>query len=139
MAKIEGSGAAAVALSALRAQQARMRVIAENMANSSSTGSTPGAEPYRRQMPIFKPAETSDGAVGVVMTGVRPDPSAFGRAYEPGHPAADAQGYVKLSNVSGLVEGLDMKNAQRSYEANLNMIENLNAMDRRTLDLIKRP
>lgn len=138
MAKIEGAGAAAVAASALRAQQARMRVIAENMANSASTGATPGADPYRRQVPVFKPAVAEDGSVGVTMSGVRPDPSPFTEQYDPGHPAADAKGYVKLPNVSGLIEGLDMKNAQRAYEANLNVLETLDAMDRRTLDLIKK-
>lgn len=137
MARIEGTGLVAVVLSALRAQQARMRVIAENMANSGSTGRTPGADPYRRQAPVLKPARAADGSVGVTMS-VQADPSPFGMKYDPGHPAADKLGYVKLSNVSGLVEGLDMKQAQRAYEANLSALESRNAMDRRTLDLIKK-
>jgi flagellar basal-body rod protein FlgC len=124
----------AIAASALKAEQARMRVIAENIANSDSTASTPGGDPYRRQIPIFTPTEGG----GVEMRGVRMDNAPFGREYKPGNPAADKSGYVLLPNVNGLVEGLDMKMAMRAYEANLNVIENQDAMDKRTLDIIKR-
>lgn len=139
MAKIgmQGDGVAAIAASALRAEQARMRVIAENMANSSSTAQTPGGEPYRRQAPVFKVMKI-EGRNGVQMAGVKPDTSPFGKEYNPGHPAADASGYVLLPNVNGLVEGLDMKQAMRAYEANLNVLETQDAMEKRTLDLLKR-
>lgn len=139
MAKVgmQGDGVAAIAASALRAEQARMRVIAENMANSSSTAQTPGGEPYRRQVPVFK-VMRMEGGDGVQMAAVRPDPSAFAKEYNPGHPAADASGYVLLPNVNGLVEALDMKQAMRAYEANLNVLETQDAMENRTLDLLKR-
>lgn len=129
--------AQAVAVSALRAQQSRMRVIAENLANSNSTAQTPGGDPYRRQTPIFEPVKLS-GAQGVTMAGVTPDQTAFRVEHNPGHPAADADGYVKLPNVNSLVEALDMREAQRAYEANLNVIETSRAMEQRTIDLLKR-
>jgi flagellar basal-body rod protein FlgC len=127
----------AIAASALRAQQARMRIIAENLANANSTANTPGGNPYRRQVPVFQPTHVA-GATGVSMARVAPDPSAFKTAYEPGNPAADAQGYVKQPNVDPLVEALDMREAQRAYEANLNVIESARAMDSATLDLLKK-
>jgi flagellar basal-body rod protein FlgC len=133
----QGASAMAVAASALKAQQARMRVIAENLANADSTSRTAGGDPYRRQIPVFS-AQEINGAQGVKMVKVEPDPSAFRTAYEPGHPGADANGYVKMPNVSSLVEALDMKEAQRAYEANLNVIETARAMQTRTLDLLKR-
>jgi flagellar basal-body rod protein FlgC len=132
-----GSITQAVAASALRAQQARMRIIAENLANADSTSRTAGGDPYRRQAPVFQPTRVA-GATGVKMTRADPDPAPFKTAYEPGNPAADAQGYVKLPNVDTLVEALDMREAQRAYEANLNVIETLRAMDTRTLDLLKK-
>jgi flagellar basal-body rod protein FlgC len=122
-----------VAVSALRAQQSRMRVIAENLANANSTAQTPGGDPYRRQTPIFKPTKLA-GAQGVTMSGVEPDQTAFRVEHNPGH----AEGYVKLPNVNGLVEALDMREAQRAYEANLNVIETSRSMQQRTLDLLKR-
>ena len=133
----QSSMAMAVAASALKAQQARMRVIAENLANADSTARTPGGDPYRRQVPVFSTQEV-DGVQGVAMTKVEQDQSAFRTAYEPGHPGADANGYVKLPNVDGLVEAMDMREAQRAYEANLNVIETARAMQARTLDLLKR-
>lgn len=127
----------AVATSALRAQQGRMRVIAENIANANSTARTPGGDPYRRQVPVFKPTRV-EGAEGVQMLRVEEDQSAFKTEYEPGNPAADAKGYVKLPNVNSLVEALDMKEAQRAYEANLNVIETARAMQSRTLDVLRK-
>jgi flagellar basal-body rod protein FlgC len=127
----------AVAASALRAQQGRMRVIAENLANANSTSRTAGGDPYRRQVPVFQPTKVQ-GAEGVQMLRVDPDQSDFRSEYEPGNPAADAKGYVKLPNVNSLVEALDMKEAQRAYEANLNVIETARAMESRTLDLLRK-
>ena len=127
----------AVAASALKAQQARMRIIAENLANADSTAQTPGGDPYRRQEPVFKPTKVEGGAMGVKMIRADPDRTDFKTAYEPGHPAADAKGYVKLPNVDSLIEAMDMREAQRAYEANLNVIETSRAMDQRTLDILK--
>lgn len=127
----------AVASSALRAQQGRMRVIAENIANANSTARTAGGDPYRRQVPVFKPTAVQ-GAQGVQMLRVDPDQSDFKTEYDPGNPAADDKGYVKLPNVNTMVEALDMKEAQRAYEANLNVIETARSMQSRTLDILKR-
>ena len=129
--------AQAIATSALRAQQGRMRIIAENMANANSTSRTAGGDPYRRQAPVFN-AVKIDGGMGVRMARVEQDMSDFKSEYDPGHPSADAKGYVKTPNVNTLVEALDMKEAQRAYEANLNVIETARAMETRTLDLLKR-
>ena len=129
--------AMAVASSALRAQQARMRVIAENMANSDSTARTPGGDPYRRQIPVFEP-KTVAGAQGVAISRVVTDQSDFRTEYAPGQPGADAKGYVKMPNVDPLIEAMDMREAQRAYEANLNVIDTAKTMDSRTLDIIKK-
>ncbi len=127
----------AAAASALRAQQSRMRVIAENIANAESTASTAGGQPYRRQTPVFQAREI-DGATGVVLAEVRPDMSDFRSEYDPTHPAANAEGYVTRPNVDTLIEAMDMREAQRAYEANLNVIETARAMEMRTLDLLKK-
>src|SRR3569623_248568 len=125
------------AASGLRAQQARMRIIAENLANANSTARTPGGDPYRRQIPVFEP-KAVDGGQGVKLSRVEPDSSDFKSTYDPGNPSADSKGYVKLPNVDPLIEALDMKEAQRAYEANLNVIETARNMEMRTLDLLKR-
>ena len=129
--------AQAIASSALRAQQARMRIIAENLANADSTSKTAGGDPYRRQAPVFEATKVA-GAQGVRMSKVQADQTEFRQEYEPGNPSADAKGYVKLPNVNSLVEALDMREAQRAYEANLNVIETTRAMQMRTLDLLKK-
>lgn len=129
--------AMAVAAGALKAQQSRMRVIAENIANADSTSPTPGGDPYRRQVPVFRAREI-DGATGVVLAEVRPDAGEFRREYDPSHPAADDEGYVLKPNVDSLIEAMDMREAQRAYEANLNVIETARAMEQRTLDILKR-
>jgi flagellar basal-body rod protein FlgC len=128
----------AIAASALKAQQGRMRVIAENIANSDSVATSPGADPYRRQTPIFEPAKVAQGVTGVAMTGVRADPTPFHTEYQPGAPGADAKGMVKMPNVDPLTEMMDMRDAQRAYQANLNVIENQRQMDNNTLGIIKK-
>jgi flagellar basal-body rod protein FlgC len=128
----------AIAASALKAQQARMRVIAENIANADSVATTPGGDPYRRQAPVFEPAKVANGVTGVAMTGTRPDATPFRSDYNPGSPAADAKGYVKMPNIDPLTEAMDMREASRAYQANLNVIENQRNMDSRTLDIIKK-
>jgi flagellar basal-body rod protein FlgC len=128
-----------IAASGLRAQSARLRIIAENVANADSTATTPGGDPYRRRIPVFQAElDRVTGVPQVDMTRTAPDMSDFDIRYEPGHPAADGLGYVKYSNVNALIELMDMRAAQRAYEANLNMIENSRAMLSRTLDLLRR-
>ncbi|MFM8819873.1 MAG: flagellar basal body rod protein FlgC [Phenylobacterium sp.] len=131
------NAAQAIAATALRAEQARMRIIAENIANANSTSRSPGGDPYRRQVPVFEPIRT-DAGQGVKMVRVVPDQSDFKIEYDPSHPSAGADGYVKMPNVNTLIESLDMKAAQRAYEANLTVIETARAMEIRTLDLIRR-
>ena len=128
----------AVAASGLRAQTGRMRVIAENIANADSTGDKPGQDPYRRKIPTFqKHVDRELGANIVELGRVRTDSSAFKTKYEPGHPAADAAGQVKLPNVDTLIETVDMRDAQRSYEANLNVVTATRRMVSRTLDILR--
>jgi flagellar basal-body rod protein FlgC len=127
-----------VAAVGLRAQMGRMRVISENIANADSTPSQAGGDPYRRQIATFQ--SEMDNALGarVVKLGpVASDPSDFQVKNEPGHPAADANGNVKYPNVNPLIEMTDMRDAQRSYSANLNVISATRAMIQRTLDLLK--
>ena len=131
------NSAMAVAASALTAQQSRMRIIAENIAHAESTAPRAGGAPSRRQFAVFE-ARGIDGATGVSLAEVRPDQSDFRREYDPSHPAADADGYVLRPNVDTLIEAMDMREAQRAYEANLNVIETARSMESRTLDILKR-
>lgn len=127
-----------IATSGLRAQAGRMRIISENIANSQSTAQTPGGDPYRRKVPTFtSELDRTLDARTVGLGRVRPDMSTFPMRYEPGNPAADAAGNVKVPNVNSLVEMTDMKEAQRSYEANLNIISATRRMIQRTLDILK--
>ncbi len=127
-----------VAAAGLKAQSGRMRVIAENLANSNSTASEPGADPYRRRIPTFTQEVNRELGIKMITSGrIKLDQSDFGKRYEPGHPAADSQGYVKLPNVNGLIEGMDMREAQRSYQANLNVISATRRMLARTLDILR--
>jgi len=127
-----------IATSALRAQAGRMRVVSENIANADSTAQTAGGDPYRRKVPTFSSAldRTLDAKV-VTLGRIKPDQSAFRVRYEPSNPAADASGNVKYPNVNPLVEMNDMREAQRSYEANLNIISATRRMIQRTLDILK--
>jgi flagellar basal-body rod protein FlgC len=126
------------AASGMRAQTMRMRVAAENVANANSTADAPGGDPYRRRMPMLEETRSRDGVRGVRVSGAVDDPTAFKREYNPTHPAADADGYVKMPNVDTLSEMMDLREATRAYEANLNMIENARAMTARALDLLRR-
>ena len=127
-----------IATSGLRAQAGRMRLISENIANADSTALTSGGEPYRRKIPSFTSAlDRSLDAKTVSLGRVRTDQSAFRVKNEPGNPAADAAGNVKYPNVNPLVEMTDMREAQRSYEANLNIISATRRMIQRTLDILK--
>ena len=127
-----------IATSGLRAQAGRMRVLSENIANADSTAQTAGGAPYRRKVPTFSSElDRSLDARVVTLGRVRTDQSAFRVKYEPSNPAADAAGNVKYPNVNALVEMTDMREAQRSYEANLNIISATRRMIQRTLDILK--
>ena len=127
-----------IATSGLRAQAGRMRVISENIANADSTAPTAGGDPYRRKVPTFSSAldRTLDAQV-VTLGKIRPDQTAFRIKHEPSNPAADAAGNVKYPNVNPLVEMTDMRDAQRSYEANLNIISATRRMLSLTLNILK--
>jgi flagellar basal-body rod protein FlgC len=126
------------AASGLRVQSGRMKVIAENLANADSTADRAGVDPYRRKVPTFKAQMDREMGVKVVELGrVRQDQSPFRSRMEPGHPAADANGEVKLPNVNSLVETMDMREAQRSYEANLNVISSARRMISRTIEILR--
>ena len=127
-----------IATSGLRAQAGRMRVISENIANADSTAPTAGGDPYRRKVPTFvNQLDRVLDAKTVSLGKIKPDQSDFRTKYEPSNPAADANGYVKYPNVNPLVEMTDMRDAQRSYEANLNIISATRRMIQRTLDILK--
>jgi flagellar basal-body rod protein FlgC len=129
----------AVAASGLRAQSGRMRIIAENIANSDSTAATPGADPYRRKVATIQPDFDRELDATLVKAG-KPlaDRSDFRSQYDPGNPNADKQGYVKLPNVDSLVEIMDMREAQRSYEADLSVMESTKQMLVKTVDLLNK-
>lgn len=128
-----------IAASGLEAQSLRVRMVSENIANAQSLGSAPGADPYRRKTIVFEPK--FDRMLGAEVVGVKKigtDPGEFRLSYDPSHPAADAKGYVKVPNVNPLIEMTDMREATRSYDANLNMIEQARGMAMATLALIER-
>jgi flagellar basal-body rod protein FlgC len=126
-----------VSAAGLGAESTRLRVIAENLANAQSTAQTPGGDPYRRKVVTFRTVlDRSLGVPLVEVANVRPAAGEFQRRYDPSHPAADADGYVLMPNVNPLVEIMDMREAQRSYEANLGVIEAAKSMISRTIDLL---
>ena len=127
-----------IAAAGMQAQGERLRVVAENIANAQSTATTPGADPYRRKTVTFQNVldkQMGISKVTVVKRGV--DMSAFNMKYDPSHPAADAQGYVKYPNVNPIIERVDMREARRAYEANINVVEISKAMLTGTLQLLK--
>ena len=127
-----------VSAAGMDAQTARLQVIAENLANQDTTGSTPGADPYRRRTITFADAVngTGDGKL-VTVQEIGRDESAFPLKYDPSNPAANASGYVKLPNVNSFVEIMDMREAERSYSANLNAMQVSRSMLTRTIDMLK--
>jgi len=127
-----------IAASGLRAQMGRMRIITENIANADSVAQTPGGDPYRRRIVSFSTElDRSIGADVVSLGQVQPDNSPFSIRHEPGNPAADAAGNVKYPNVNTLIEMTDLRDAQRSYEANLNVITATRKMLQLTIDMLK--
>ena len=128
----------AIAASGLRSQAGRMRIISENIANADSTAQTRGADPYRRKIATFR--SEIDRALDARVVGlgrVQTDPTEFRQKHEPGHPAADANGNVRYPNVNSLVEMTDLREAQRSYEANINVISASRRMLQRTIEILK--
>ncbi|MET0369402.1 MAG: flagellar basal body rod protein FlgC [Methylobacterium sp.] len=135
---MEFSKSLAASTSGLKAQSGRMRIIAENIANADSAPASKGAEPYRRKIPTFTSHLDRETGANVVETGrVRRDSSAFRVKHDPGNPVADAKGDVSMPNVNPLIENMDMREAQRSYEANLNMVTTTRKMIAQTLAILK--
>jgi flagellar basal-body rod protein FlgC len=127
-----------IAASGLRAQAGRMRILSENIANADSTSPGNGTDPYRRRIPTFRSeVDRALDARVIAMGPVRTDRSDFRLKHEPGHPAADANGNVRYPNVNPMVEMTDMREAQRSYEANINVIGATRRMIQRTLEILK--
>jgi flagellar basal-body rod protein FlgC len=129
----------AVAASGMRAQSSRMRIISENIANANSTARTPDGQPYRRQVATM--SSEFDETLGATMVKAEQpiaDQSDFQRRYEPGNPAADKTGYVKTPNVNSLVEIMDMREAQQSYQANVDMMQATKAMLSQTINLLNK-
>ncbi len=127
-----------ISASGMQAQSARLRVVAENLANRDSTGQAPGAEPYRRKTITF--ASRVDRASGtdlVRVARIGTDSAAFPQRHDPSHPAADERGYVKAPNVNSLIEVMDMREAQRSYNANLAVLETTRGMLARTIEALR--
>ncbi|MBM3952693.1 MAG: flagellar basal body rod protein FlgC [Rhodospirillales bacterium] len=123
----------------MKAQGTRLRVISENVANADSLPTAPGGQPYRRRVVSFK--NELDRATGLQMVkvkNIRPDRSEFPQRFDPNHPAADANGYVKTPNVSTLIEMTDMREAQRSYEANMTTLKAAKTMLQGTIDILRR-
>jgi len=132
------SKAMMISAAGMKVQNVRMRIIAENLANQDSVASAAGEDPYRRKSLTF--TNTLDREMGVEKVEVKKvlyDQSEFGMRYDPGHPAADDIGYVKTTNVNGLVELMDMKQAQRTYESNLNAMDVSKNIIMRTVDLLR--
>ena len=138
MANSDLTSVMSIAGSGLRAQSTRMKVIAENIANAATTPNSPDEKPYQRQVVSFKNEfDRAQGVYKVKVDGVKKDNSEFVRKFDPAHPAADAQGYILTPNVKPIMESMDMRESQRSYDANLSVIESSRSMLLRTIDLLR--
>jgi flagellar basal-body rod protein FlgC len=127
-----------ISAAGMESQSARMRTIAENLANADSLPQAPGADPYRRKVLTFKNVlDRTTGANLVRADRLAQDKSEFQKRFEPNHPGADPDGYVMAPNVNPLIEVMDMRQAQRSYEANLSVIEVSKTLILRTIDLLR--
>ena len=132
-----------ISASGMDAQAARLRIIAENLANQDTTGSTPGADPYRRKTITFQPIDGTDGMDGADEAGGRgierigEHQAPFEHRFHPSNPAADTAGYVKLPNVNSFVEMMDMREAERSYSADLGVMQVTRTMMARTLEILR--
>lgn len=129
----------AISASGMKAQSMRMRVISENIANAETTANSAGGDPYRRKTITFKSElDRSNGIDKVAVDSVDRDMKTdFRIKYDPSNPAADQMGNVKLPNVNSLIETMDMREANRSYEANLSAIELSRGMLTRTIDMLR--
>ena len=126
------------AISGMKVQSQRLRVISENLANADSLAQTPEGLPYRRKVMTFKnELDRATGVSQVKVDKVRGDSSEFQRRYDPKHPAADRDGYVLAPNVNPLIEMMDMREAQRSYEANMNVINTSRSLLSRTIEMLR--
>lgn len=127
-----------ISAAGMRAQGVRMRVIAENLANVASLPLGPDQDPYRRKMVTFKNELDRELDIRRVNVGrVIEEQGDFSKEFDPAHPGADADGYVKLPNVNAMIELMDMREAQRSYEANINVVEAAKRMIKRTIDMLQ--
>lgn len=132
------SSATAVATFGMQAQSKRLRVVAENLANAQSVALTPGGDPYRRKEVVFQDVlDRETGIQKVQVNDTVEDMSDFGREFRPGSPGADAKGYVLTPNVVPLIEVQDMREAQQTYQANLQVVSTSHDMISKTLDLLK--
>jgi len=128
----------AVSASGMKAQGTRLKTIAENLANANTTAETPGDLPYRRKVVMFQNALDRQMGIDLVRVAkIDVDKKDFERRYDPSHPSADADGYVLLPNVNSVVEAMDMREAQRSYEANLSAVDSARQMLMRTIDILR--
>ncbi|MFT6676422.1 MAG: flagellar basal-body rod protein FlgC [Sulfitobacter sp.] len=129
---------AATAASGMRAQSQRLRVVSENVANATTTAQKPGGDPYQRKTISFEAkTDSRTGAAIVQVSDIGHDPSGFELRFDPSHPAADENGYIKVPNVNPLIEMNNMREAARSYEANLSMMENARSMRSLLVDMLK--
>lgn len=129
---------AKIAAAGMQAQGVRMRAISENLANAESLPRSADALPYRRKVVTFKKVLDRElGAETVKVNRITADKADFGKKFDPSHPAADRDGYVLTPNVNPLIELMDMREAQRSYEANLTAINNAKAMLQRTVEMLR--
>ena len=122
----------------MKAQGTRLRVVSENIANAESLPQVPGQDPYRRKVITFKnELDRKIGLDTVKVDKIQPDRSEFQKRFDPNHPAADENGYVLAPNVNTLIEMMDMREAERSYEANLNVIKSTKSMLSQTIDILR--
>lgn len=127
-----------ISAAGMQAQSARLRVVAENLANRDSTGQTPGADPYRRKTITFRNRMDRELGTATVQVGrIGTAAGDFPQRYDPSHPAADARGYVRMPNVDSMMETMDMREAQRSYAANLQVLEVTRGMLTRTIEALR--
>lgn len=127
-----------ISANGMQAQTTRLRVIAENLANQDTTAGKPGADPYRRKTVTFdNQLDRASGETLVRVKKVGTDASAFPQKYEPSHPAADAKGYINTPNVNSFVEVMDMREAQRSYSANLQVMQVTRGLLTRAIEMLK--
>ncbi|WP_375176174.1 flagellar basal body rod protein FlgC [Pseudooceanicola sp.] len=127
-----------ISASGMLAQGERLKVVSENVANASSTAMSPGEDPYRRKTITFEEMIDQETGISTVrVASIDRDDTDFSLRHEPSHPAADEKGFVKVSNVSAVMEMANMREAARSYEANLNMFEAARRMRSQMIDLLK--